>query len=87
VQPLWCRIFRQVHSRLILELGRFGKCALEGLYAHQLCPCQNVGKPLLQVDGLIMPGLIELCTPHPVHALVVGPAEDHGRAEPNVEVA
>ena len=42
---------------------------------------------LLQVDGLIVPCLVELCTPHLVHALVVGPAEDHGRAEPNVEVA
>jgi hypothetical protein len=41
---------------------------------------------LLQVDGLIVSGLVELCTPHLVHALVVGPAEDHGRAEPNVEV-
>src|SRR6516164_11713683 len=47
----------------------------------------NVGKPLLQVDGLVMPSLVELCTPHPVHALVVGPAEDYGRAETNVEVA
>jgi len=42
---------------------------------------------LLQIDGLVMPGLVELCTPHLVHALVIGPAEDHGRAEPNVEVA
>ena len=42
---------------------------------------------LLKIDGLIMPGFIELCTPHFVHPLVVGPAEDHGRAEPNVEVA
>ena len=44
-------------------------------------------KALLQVDGLIMLGFVELCTPHPVHTLVVGPAEDHGRTEPNVEVA
>ena len=42
---------------------------------------------LLQIDGLVMPGLVELCTPHLVHALVIGPAEDHGRTEPNVEVA
>src|SRR5262249_32583309 len=41
---------------------------------------------LLQIDGLVMPGLVELCTPHLVHTLVIGPAEDHGRAEPNVEV-
>jgi hypothetical protein len=41
---------------------------------------------LLQVDGLVMPGFVELCTPHPVHALVVGPAEDHGSAQPNVEI-
>jgi hypothetical protein len=42
---------------------------------------------LLQIDGLVMPSLVELCAPHLVHSLVVGPAEDHGRAEPNVEVA
>jgi hypothetical protein len=42
---------------------------------------------LLQVDGLIVSGLVKLCTPYLVHALVVGSAEDHGRAEPNVEVA
>jgi len=41
---------------------------------------------LLKIDGLIVPGLVELCTPHFVHPLVVGPAEDHGRAESNVEV-
>ena len=58
-----------------------------GLYAHQPCPCQNVKKLLLEVDRLVMAGLVELCTPDPVHPLVVGPAEEHGRAEPNVEVA
>ena len=42
---------------------------------------------LLQIDGLVMAGLVELCTPHLVHALVIVLAEDHGRAEPNVEVA
>jgi hypothetical protein len=42
---------------------------------------------LLQIDGLVMRSLVELCAPHLVHALVVGPAEDHGRAEPNVEIA
>ena len=42
---------------------------------------------LLQVDGLVMPGFVELCTPHPVHALVIGPAEHHGRSKPNVEIA
>jgi hypothetical protein len=47
----------------------------------------EIAATLLKIDGLIMPGLVELCTPHLVHALVVGPAEDHGRAEPNVEVA
>ena len=41
---------------------------------------------LLQIDGLVMSSLVELCAPHLVHALVVGPAEDHGRAESNVEV-
>jgi hypothetical protein len=42
---------------------------------------------LLQVDGLIMPGLVELCAPHLVHALVIGATERHGRPEPNVEIA
>ena len=42
---------------------------------------------LLQVNGLIVPSLVELCTPHLVHALVLGSAECHGRPEPNVEVA
>ena len=51
---------------------------------ERLTPARSL---LLQVDGLIVSGLVELCTPHLVHALVVGPAEDHGRAEPNVEVA
>src|SRR5262249_16472157 len=60
---------------------------LEGLYTHQLCPCQNVGKPLLQVDGLVMPSLVELCTPHLVHPLVVGAAEGHRRPEAKVEIA
>ena len=43
--------------------------------------------PLLQVDGLIMPSLIELCAPHLVHALVIGATERHGRSKPNVEIA
>jgi hypothetical protein len=33
-----------------------------------------------------MPGLVELCTPYLVHALVLGPAKGHGRAEPDVEI-
>ena len=43
--------------------------------------------PLLQVNGLIVPRRVELCTPHLVHALVFGSAEAHGRPEPDVEVA
>jgi hypothetical protein len=42
---------------------------------------------LLKIDGLIMPSLIELCTPHLVHPLVVGPAEGHRRPEAKVEIA
>jgi len=42
--------------------------------------------PLLQVDGLIVPCLVELCTPYLVHALMLGPAEGHGCPEPNVEI-
>ena len=42
---------------------------------------------LLQINGLIMPGLVELRAPYFVYALMLGAAEDHGRAEPNVEVA
>jgi hypothetical protein len=41
----------------------------------------------MKIDGLIMPGLIELCTPHPVHPLVVGAAEGHRRPEAKVEIA
>jgi hypothetical protein len=53
--------------------------------------CREIGpsveeSSLLQVDGLIVSGLVELCTPHLMHALVVGPAEDHGRSKSNVEV-
>ena len=43
--------------------------------------------PLLQVDGLLLPGCVELCPPHLVHALVFGSAEGHGCPEPKVEVA
>ena len=42
---------------------------------------------LLKIDGLIMPGLVELCTPHLVYALVIGATERHGRSKPNVEIA
>jgi hypothetical protein len=35
--------------------------------------------PLLQVDGLIVPGLVELRAPYLVHALMVGAAESHRR--------
>jgi hypothetical protein len=34
-----------------------------------------------------MPGLVELCSPHLVHALVIGATERHGRSKPNVEIA
>ena len=44
------------------------------------------GVPLLQVDGSIIPGCVELCPPHLVHALVFGSAEGHGCPEPKVEV-
>jgi hypothetical protein len=49
----------------------------------QLCPLP----PLLQVDGLIMPGLVELCSPDLVHTLVIGTTKRHGRSKPNVEIA
>jgi hypothetical protein len=52
----------------------------------QIQVCLKSGKsPLLQVDGLIMPSLVELCAPHLVHALVVG-AEFEGFAEEYPEV-
>ena len=41
---------------------------------------------LLKIDGLIVSGLVELCTPHLVNALMLGLAEGHRRPEPNVEV-
>src|SRR4029453_3417586 len=48
----------------------------------------TAGKPrLLQVNGLILPGLGKLCAPHLVYSLVLGSAEAHRRAEPNVEIA
>ena len=34
-----------------------------------------------------MPGLVELCALHLVHALVIGATERHGRSKPNVEIA
>src|SRR5262249_6694531 len=73
---------RQVNSRLHRGARAFGKCARAPFLS-----CQKLGKPLLQVDGLVMPCLVELCTPDPVHPLVIGTGEDHGRAEPNVEIA
>jgi hypothetical protein len=76
---LWCRVCGHANSLSHPEARTFSKCVLEGLYAR---------RPwlLLQIDGSVMPGLVELCTPHLVHALVIGSAEDHGRAKPNVEV-
>jgi hypothetical protein len=52
-----------------------------------LCYALRIWFLLLQVNGLIMPGLVELSTPHFVHALVIGATERHGRPEPNVEIA
>jgi len=43
--------------------------------------------PLLQVNGLIMPGVVELCAPHLVHPLMIGATERHGRSKPNVKIA
>jgi hypothetical protein len=58
------------------------------LYAF-CSPCRETipPPPLLQVDGLIMPSLVELCAPHLVHALVIGATERDGRSKPNVEIA
>ncbi len=47
----------------------------------------EIAATLLKIDVLIMPGLIELCTPYLVHCLVVGPAEGHRRPEAKVEIA
>ena len=45
------------------------------------------GKPLLlQVNGLITAVLVELCSPHFVHALVLGSTEGHWCSESNVQV-
>ena len=35
---------------------------------RQFC---KFGSVLLQVDGLVVPGLVELCAPNLVHALVI----------------
>jgi hypothetical protein len=40
--------------------------------------------PLLQIKRLIVPIRIKLCTPHLVHALMLGPAEAHRGSKPNV---
>jgi hypothetical protein len=32
---------------------------------------RKFGSVLLQVDGLVMPGVVEQCTPHLVHALMI----------------
>ena len=42
---------------------------------------------LLQVDGLIMPGLVELCTPHLMDRLVLRLTEVYRRPKPNFDVA
>jgi hypothetical protein len=71
-------------SELALSLGRGEReHSLKRGIINVRCP----PPPLLQVDGLIMPGLVELCAPHLVHALVIGAIERHGRPEPNVEIA
>ena len=45
------------------------------------------GKPLLlQVNGLITAVLVELCSPHFVHALVLGSTEGHWCSESKVQV-
>ena len=51
----------------------FGKVSVY-FTAHRSSVCLP-RYPLLKIDGLIMPGLIELCAPHFVHPLVVGAAE------------
>jgi hypothetical protein len=68
----------------VLPCNRPGRCV--GEQANALSLSKRGKSPLLQVDGLIMPDLVELGTPHLVHTLVLGSAERHGRPEPNVEV-
>src|SRR5689334_19947073 len=41
---------------------------------------------LLKVNRLVMPGLVQLGSPHLVQALMVRSAEAHRRSKPNVEV-
>ena len=41
---------------------------------------------LLQVDGLVMAGRVELRTPNFVHALMLAPSEGYGRSKTHVEV-
>jgi hypothetical protein len=43
--------------------------------------------PLLQINRLITPVGVQLCTPHLVHTLMLGSAEGHECPEPNVIVA
>jgi len=79
------RRLRAAIRRASSQVGSQVETRLGGGLQIQVCP-SSWNSPLLQVDGLIMPRLVELCAPHLVHALVVGAAEGHGRAEPNVEI-
>src|SRR5215475_5215874 len=45
------------------------------------------GVPLLQVNRFITTVFVDLCGPYFLHALMLGWAETHGRAESDVEVA
>jgi hypothetical protein len=73
-----------------LSLGNLGYAACDrfrGVLARRFAYCNFHGKaPLLQVNGLIMPGLVELCAPYLVYPLMLGAAESHGCPEPNVEI-
>ena len=79
------------HKRHAIDLGRTLKPrkynANPETRARQIERVIAPPSVLLQINWLIFPSFVELCTPYLVHALVVGATEDHGRAEPYVEVA
>src|SRR5215467_8011352 len=72
---------------MVLPVVHFSTWARRTSAAHNLnssCPKTTT---LLQINWLIVPGSVELCTPHLVHALVLRATEANGCSEPDVQIA
>jgi hypothetical protein len=59
---------------------KFCSCNLQSRLSFEGERCSPPRTRLLQVDRLIMACGVQLCTPHLVHALMLGPVEAHGRS-------